>query len=114
YSLAVSSEKPVQLSIIADTAEHLLMNIDLALSGIESKDTFTVNKKEGKIAFLFPGQGSQRINMARELFVAFPEMRKLLSLYPDLEKVVFPSSAFDEETLKQQKETIKDTRWAQP
>jgi acyl transferase domain-containing protein len=63
-----------------------MMNIELALSGIESKDTFTVNKKEGKVAFLFPGQGSQRINMARDLFVAFPEMRKLIDNYPELKK----------------------------
>lgn len=114
YSLAISSEKQVQLSIVADTAEHLMMNIELALSGIESKDTFTVNKKEGKVAFLFPGQGSQRINMARDLFVAFPEMRKLIDSHSELEKVIFPSKTFDETTLKQQKETIKDTRLAQP
>ncbi|WP_291881081.1 beta-ketoacyl synthase N-terminal-like domain-containing protein [Chryseobacterium sp.] len=114
YSLATSSEKQVQLSIVADTAEHLMMNIELALSGIESKDTFTVNKKEGKVAFLFPGQGSQRINMARDLFVAFPEMRKLIDSYPELEKVIFPSKTFNEFDLKQQKETIKDTRLAQP
>lgn len=114
YSLAVSSEKQVQLSIVADTTEHLMMNIELALSGIESKDTFTVNKRDGKVAFLFPGQGSQRINMARDLFVAFPEMRKLINSYPELEKVVFPSTTFNETTLKQQKETIKDTRLAQP
>lgn len=114
YSLAVGSEKPIQLSIVADTSEHLIMNIELVLAGIENKDTYTVNKKEGKIAFLFPGQGSQRINMARDLFVAFPEMRKLIDLYPELEKVVFPSATFDEAVLKQQKETIKDTRLAQP
>ncbi|KMQ65188.1 erythronolide synthase [Chryseobacterium angstadtii] len=114
YSLAVGSEKPIQLSIVADTSEHLMMNIELALSGIESKDTFTVNKKEGKVAFLFPGQGSQRINMARDLFVAFPDLRNLIKDHPELEKVVFPSVTFDEASLKKQKETIKDTRLAQP
>lgn len=114
YSLAVGSEKPIQLSIVADTAEHLMMNIELALSGIESKDTFTVNKRDGKLAFLFPGQGSQRINMARDLFVAFPAMRHLIQDHPELEKIVFPSATFNEATLKQQKETIKDTRLAQP
>ncbi|MFU1858509.1 SDR family NAD(P)-dependent oxidoreductase [Sphingobacterium sp. NGMCC 1.201703] len=114
YSLAVASEKTIQLSIVADTAEDLMMKIELVLSGIESKDTFIVNKREGKTAFLFPGQGSQRINMARDLFVVFPEMRKLISQYPELEKVLFPSTRFDADSLKQQKETIKDTRLAQP
>ncbi|WP_080780735.1 type I polyketide synthase [Chryseobacterium phocaeense] len=114
YSLAVGSEKPIQLSIVADTAEDLMMKIELVLLGIETKDTFTVNKKEGKVAFLFPGQGSQRINMTRDLFVAFPSMRNLMDSYPELEKVVFPPAVFDESALKLQKETIKDTRLAQP
>ncbi|WP_370896067.1 SDR family NAD(P)-dependent oxidoreductase [Chryseobacterium gossypii] len=114
YSLVIGSEKPIRLSIVADTAEDLMMKIELVLLGIETKDTFTVNKREGKVAFLFPGQGSQRINMARDLFVIFPAMRKLLEAYPELEKIVFPSAAFDADTLKRQKEAIKDTRLAQP
>ncbi|WP_276875323.1 type I polyketide synthase [Chryseobacterium joostei] len=114
YSLSISSEKPIQFSIVADTAEDLMMKLELVLLGIETKDTFTVSKKEGKVAFTFPGQGSQRINMARDLFVVFPAMRKLIDDYPELEKVVFPSKTFNEADLKQQKETIKDTRLAQP
>ncbi|UKB82600.1 SDR family NAD(P)-dependent oxidoreductase [Chryseobacterium sp. MEBOG06] len=114
YSLSISSEKPIQFSIVADTAEDLMMKLELVLLGIETKDTFTVNKKEGKVAFTFPGQGSQRINMARDLFVVFPAMRKIIDNYPELEKVVFPSATFNEADLKQQKETIKDTRLAQP
>ncbi|MFA9194936.1 SDR family NAD(P)-dependent oxidoreductase [Flavobacterium sp. FBOR7N2.3] len=114
YSLASNSDKQVQVSIVAGAVEHLMLNIELALAGIESKNIFITNKKEGKLAFLFSGQGSQRINMARDLFVVFPEMRKLIDSYPELEKVVFPSKTFDEATHLQQKETIKDTRLAQP
>ncbi|SQB45436.1 Polyketide biosynthesis protein BaeE [Chryseobacterium jejuense] len=114
YSLSINSEKPIQFSIVADTAVDLMMKIELVLLGIETKDTFTVSKKEGKVAFTFPGQGSQRINMARDLFVVFPAMRQIIDNYPELEKVVFPSTTFSEADLKQQKETIKDTRLAQP
>ena len=114
YSLSISSEKPIQFSVVADNAVDLMMKLELVLLGIETKDTFTVNKKEGKVAFTFPGQGSQRINMARDLFVVFPAMRKVIDNYPELEKVVFPSTTFNEADLKQQKETIKDTRLAQP
>ncbi|KDN53839.1 type I polyketide synthase [Flavobacterium seoulense] len=114
YSLAVSSEKQIQVSIVAGAVEHLMLNIELALAGIEGKNIFITNRIEGKLAFLFSGQGSQRINMARELFVIFPEMRKLINSYPELEKVLFPSKSFDETTDIQQKETIKDTRFAQP
>ncbi|WP_068944047.1 type I polyketide synthase [Chryseobacterium timonianum] len=114
YSLSIHSEKPIQFSIVADTAVDLMMKIELVLLGIETKDTFTVSKKEGKVAFTFPGQGSQRINMARDLFVVFPAMRQIIDNYPELEKVVFPSTTFNEADLKKQKETIKDTRLAQP
>lgn len=114
YSLATGLTDPIQLSIVADNAEDLMMKIELVLSGIESKDTYIVNNKPGKVAFLFPGQGSQRINMARDLFVVFPEMRQLLADHPELEQVVFPSATFNDNDLKQQKETIKDTRLAQP
>ena len=41
-------------------------------------------------------------------------MRKIIDEYPELEKVVFPLKPFNEADLKQQKETIKDTRLAQP
>ncbi|CAI2768772.1 type I polyketide synthase [Flavobacterium collinsii] len=114
YSLVAGSEKPIQLSIVADTAEDLMMKIELLLTDIESKDIFIVNKQAGKTAFLFPGQGSQNIHMAQDLFVLFPLLRKLIAQYPDLEKVVFPAATFDTAALKKQKETIKDTRLAQP
>lgn len=112
YSLAIGNTKPVQLSIVADRAEDLIMKIDLALSGVESKDTYITKKREGKVAFMFPGQGSQRINMARDLFVIFPAMRKLLN--SSYEQVLFPNAVFDEVSLKAQKARIKDTRMAQP
>jgi acyl transferase domain-containing protein/NAD(P)H-dependent flavin oxidoreductase YrpB (nitropropane dioxygenase family)/NAD(P)-dependent dehydrogenase (short-subunit alcohol dehydrogenase family)/acyl carrier protein len=113
YSLVIGT-KTIQLSIVANSAEDLSMKIDLVLSGIESRDTFITRRKEGKVAFMFPGQGSQRINMARDLFVIFPAMRKLLGKNPEYEKVLFPSAVFDEAALKAQKDRIKDTRMAQP
>ncbi|MDB4923263.1 type I polyketide synthase [Mucilaginibacter sp.] len=114
FSLATTDAKPVQLSIVADNADDLMMKVELALSGIESKDTYIVKKQVGKVAFMFPGQGSQRINMARDLFVIFPVMRNLLKQHPQLEKVLFPNAAFDAGLIKAQKENIKDTRMAQP
>jgi acyl transferase domain-containing protein/NAD(P)H-dependent flavin oxidoreductase YrpB (nitropropane dioxygenase family)/NAD(P)-dependent dehydrogenase (short-subunit alcohol dehydrogenase family) len=114
YSLAVYSQEPITLSIVASGREDLMMKLDLAMAGATSKDIYVTAPVEGKLAFLFPGQGSQRINMARELFVAFPVMRELLKKHPAYEKLLFPPAVFNNDAIQQQKEQIKDTRVAQP
>ena len=114
YSLAVHSKKEVQVSIIASDCKELQNRINSALAGKEEYGIYFKNAKEGKIAFMFSGQGSQRVNMARDMFVVFPAMRRLLTKHKEYEKILFPYSAFDEETRKEQEEVITDTRNAQP
>lgn len=114
YSLAVNSKKEVQVSIIASDCKELQNRIDAALAAKEEYGIYFKNAKEGKIAFMFSGQGSQRVNMARDMFVVFPAMRRLLTKHKEYEKILFPYSAFDEETRKEQEEVITDTRNAQP
>lgn len=114
YSLAVHSKKEVQVSIIASDCKELHNRINAALAGKEEYGIYFKNAKEGKIAFMFSGQGSQRVNMARDMFVVFPAMRRLLTKHKEYEKILFPYSAFDEETRKEQEEVITDTRNAQP
>ena len=108
------NDAPIRLTVVATSREDLLLKTDLALSGATAKDIYVTGRTEGKVAFLFPGQGSQRVNMARALFVAFPQMRSLLRQYPQYEKILFPAAAFSEEKINQQKEQIKDTRITQP
>ena len=114
YSLAVHSKKEVQVSIIASDCKELHNRINAALAGKEEYGIYLKNAKEGKIAFMFSGQVSQRVNMARDMFVVFPAMRRLLTKHKEYEKILFPYSAFDEETRKEQEEVITDTRNAQP
>lgn len=114
WSLYKHNSLPIQLSIVADSAEDLLLKLDLALSGVASNGVYITQQLEGKVAFLFPGQGSQRVNMARDLFVTFPAMRRLLKDKPHYEQLLFPSAVFDEAAQKQQRSSIKDTRLAQP
>lgn len=114
FSLYKNHTSPVQLCIVADSADDLLLKLDLALSGAATNGVYTTQQLEGKVAFLFPGQGSQRVNMARELFVTFPVMRRLLKDKPQYEQILFPSAVFDEAAAKAQRNAIKDTRLAQP
>jgi len=114
YSLAVSNSKEVQVSIVASDNKELSDKIDSAIAGKNESGIYYKNTKEGKTAFMFSGQGSQRVDMARDLFVAFPAMRRLLIQNKEYEKILFPNAAFDDETRKLQQQTITDTRNAQP
>lgn len=114
YTLAVYSKEHVQISIIAGNVEELLKKIDLAEDNKQDLNIFYREAKDGKVAFLFSGQGSQRINMALELFAAIPSMRCMLKDNPQYEKIIFPKTAFDNDTKEKQQKTITDTRNAQP
>jgi len=114
HKLAVYSKENIYISIVAGNAEELLKKIEVAEESKRDLNVFYREEKDGKVAFLFSGQGSQRINMALDLFAAIPSMRRLLEENPQYEDILFPKTAFDEETKKAQQKTITDTRNAQP
>ncbi len=114
FSLVNINKKPVQLSIVTGDGKELLNTITEVLAGRIPENVYQTDYKTGKVAFMFPGQGSQRVNMARDLFVAFPAMREQLKKYSELEDILFPPEVFDQDSRKKQQEAIKDTTNAQP
>ena len=76
----------------------------------------------GRVAFLFPGQGSQYVNMGADIAMSFTETMTKWDQAANLEfnndellqNVVFPKPVFDQSKRQEQEELLRMTGWAQP
>jgi acyl transferase domain-containing protein/NAD(P)H-dependent flavin oxidoreductase YrpB (nitropropane dioxygenase family)/NAD(P)-dependent dehydrogenase (short-subunit alcohol dehydrogenase family) len=108
----------VQCAFVARDREDLAAKLLLAIGRADNAEIFYRDAKQlndaGKIAFLFPGQGSQTPNMLSDLFVAFPQLHYLLEMDSSCAEILFPPTAYDREEKQAQQRAITDTRVAQP
>jgi acyl transferase domain-containing protein len=85
-------DKPSRLAIVAKSPEDLSKKLQHALSRLRDEKVSRIKDRsgifyfdkplaaQGKIAFLFPGEGSQYPNMLADLCLAFPEVRACFDL----------------------------------
>ncbi len=127
----VRKETGLRLAIVAASHQQLLDRIAAV------RKTFAAGKRNlsengvylapaaprAKLAFLFPGQGSQYPNMLRDLAIHFPEFRLALERVDEglagkfptrISSLIFPPSAFTDDERKAQMKAITDTVVAQP
>lgn len=129
--LKYRADKKYKLAIIAKNFNDLAESIKLIADRISknSEEDFTLNKKihysskkiEGKIAFLFPGQGSQYLNMTGELSMFFDnaiavwdEVARFKMDEVSLNNIVFPIPVFSDEEKNALENKLTQTEWAQP
>jgi len=134
-------KKHARLGFVTDSLENTVELLGQAISTLESKaDKTEWNVKgivyrekaletKGKVVALFSGQGSQYMNMAKELFFNFPAMAAPFSaldkLFTEkngksaaaartLSDLVFPIAVFEDEELEAQQAQLQLTENVQP
>ena len=114
---ASRGDAPVQAALVASDLDDLRAKLALVEAGSAGEGVYLRTEpadEPGRLAFLFPGQGSQRVGMLRDLFVAFPHLRGYLELGRPWTDCVFPPSARSAEERDAQRAALTDTRVAQP
>ncbi|MFF9983438.1 SDR family NAD(P)-dependent oxidoreductase [Streptomyces erythrochromogenes] len=110
-------DAPVAVAVVASDLDELAVRLEQARSftpgpGVHVREE---SADPGRVAFLFPGQGSQRPRMLGRLFTAFPGLRGLLDTAPpEVVTAMFPPAAFTAGGRAAQRAAVTDTRVAQP
>ncbi|MET8975652.1 SDR family oxidoreductase [Streptomyces sp. NPDC004539] len=112
---ADASHEPVRFAVVASDVGELVRELRRVREREPADREGGVDGETGgKVAFLFPGQGSQRPGMLADLFIAFPELRYYLELGRAHTPTMYPPAAFDEAARERQNAALTDTRVAQP
>jgi len=131
----VKNRLPIKAAIVTDTPEHLyealvLLENEISNAQIEEGEVYRIkakdmatqiifghNVKKNRIGFLYPGQGSQRLNMTRTIVERYDWAKDLfkLSKLPLFESIYLATDKFlTKEEQQDFEKGLADTRITQP
>ena len=129
---AFSASAAARVALIAGTAEELAEKAAKAADALRSDKADALPDPDiifglgatdrGKLAFMFPGQGSQYVNMGAAAAMAFDSARAVWDQAADmpefagdrLDRAVFPPPAFTDEERAVQAKNVTEMATAQP
>ncbi|HYR88120.1 MAG TPA: SDR family NAD(P)-dependent oxidoreductase [Terriglobia bacterium] len=134
YSVLARAESRaggIAASIVASDIGELCQSLRRVLTAVQGNYGATLPPNirlikrpvSGTVAFLFPGQGCQYLNMAREATLYIPLLRTTLedadrclrSRFPELlSRYIYPPGAHTDTEADLQRRSLTDTRVAQP
>lgn len=134
YKDAAADAAAPTLAVVASHVEDVQAKLEQALKTLRSSDKTLHDprgiyfaeqpaQQSGKVAFLFPGQGSQYPDMLAQTAIAFAEVRQALDRAEDilagtlekpLSRFIYPSSAFTPQRQKENQQALTRTDVAQP
>ena len=123
----VASDR-ARLAVIANSGDELVRRLTEAADRLGSGEPFALPNGTrfeldggGKVALLFPGQGSQYLEMGAGVAMAFDEAMAAWDLAADLDlgddklhQVVFPQPSFNADADTENTAKLTATEWAQP
>jgi acyl transferase domain-containing protein len=104
-----------RVAAVASDHQEMSRKLRHLADGKASPGTYTsAGTTAGKIAFLFPGQGSQYLNMGADVAMTFPGALAVWEKFPAAAFVVFPPRAYSQKEEEEQSRKLTSTEWAQP
>ena len=108
-----------RVSFVASSIDELSKRLQQVARGEASPTIFWgEGQHNGATAFIFPGQGSQVVEMGKAMALAFDDARAVwdrgCDVLPDVVRTAYPPTAFDDATRAAQQQALTQTENAQP